>query len=612
MKIHVDIETYCPVDLSSSNVYVYTQHQDFRILMLAYCVGDGDIKIEEYSCNEDVLLGDFYKLVKETDYSLCAHNANFERVCLNSIGINTKIERWECTAARSSVYGLRKASLDYVAKSLNLNIQKDEKGKRLVKLFSSPGRLKEAPNDWEDFKKYCKQDVAVERELDSILPHLDSFERKCYIVDQEINDRGILFDKDFATNAVVDCDKFISALRIETSIVYGVANINSPSQVKNYINNNSNKNVDSVSKDVLQSLVEDKSLPSDIKNVVNARLRCSNSSSKKYAAMIKCGSRDNRIRGAFRYYGASRSGRWAGRGVQLHNLRRDAISSDEAKTMLQDKNADILDIYGRACRSCFKPSYGNKFYVSDYSAIEARVLSWIAGESWRLEEFRGEGKIYEASAERLFGVKKETITKDSEVRWKAKCAELALGYQGGTNALSNFVKEGAMSYFEMMSLVTKWRNANLKISRLWPDFEVAFRKCIYYKGKTLLNNIKIFYEDGHVKILLPSGRCLNYPLARIEPNGKITYGFGADREITYGGKLTENVVQAISRDILAEAMIAIRDAGYNIVGHVHDEIIVEISEKTNTLELDKLMTNISWAKGLPLSVSSEIRNEYGK
>lgn len=627
----IDIETYSDVDLVRSGVYAYTTSPKFEILLFAYSFDDDEVKVIDLATgetlpNEIILALEDEKIIKT------AFNANFERVCLSKY-LNKKLsaKSWRCTAVQAASLGLP-LSLDGVAQVLGLQKQKMKEGKELIKYFSVPCKPTKSNGErnrnyphhslerWEVFKKYCAQDVEVEKAIRKRLERypIITSEQEIYVLDQEINDRGILIDTKLVEKSI-ECENIHKEdIYAEAQKLTGLENPNSVIQLKQWLLENGVE-VESLSKKTVADLAKD--AEEDVQRLLNLRSQLSKTSVKKYEAIERVLCADKRVRGLLQFYGANRTGRWAGRLVQVQNLpqnhikdltlARDLVKNGEFETldMLFDNVSQVLS---ELIRTAFIPKENHRFIVADFSAIEARVIAWLAEEKWRLDVFNSHGKIYEASASQMFKIPIEEITKTSPLRQKGKISELALGYGGSVGALTAMgALDMGVKEEELQSLVSKWRQANPNITKLWWDIDKAAIKVVKEKSFEVVGKIKIFYEKGIMFITLPSGRNLSYIKPRLETNkfGRegITYeGIGAtkkwERIETYGPKLVENIVQATARDLLAEAMINVDKKGYEIVMHVHDEIIVEISKDKGSLKevCDVMAIAPEWAKGLPL------------
>jgi DNA polymerase len=541
-------------------------------------------------------------------------------------------------------------SLDSVAKALNLEQKKMSEGRALIRYFSMPckptkangGRTRNLPEHdpekWKVFKEYCIQDVNVEKAVRHKLRSvaITEQERALINLDREINDRGILIDTELITHAIRINDEYRKTLVEKAVELTGLDNPNSVSQLKTWIEEEDGTEIDTLSKTAIPEILENCN-SEKVREMLNIRTMLAKSSVKKYAAMLSAVRRNGRISGLLQFYGASRTGRWAGRLVQMQNLPQNHIPDlDLARQVVKSGEGDVLellygnvpDILSQLIRTAFVAKEGYAFAVADFSAIEARVLAWLAGERWRLDVFNSHGKIYEASASRMFKVPIDSITKGSELRQKGKVAELALGYQGSVGALKAMgADKSGLSEREMQGLVNAWREANPNIQKFWGIIEDAAMRAITDRTGAVINkNIKISCRNGRLRILLPSGRELTYLNAAIGENRfdrpSITY-LGLDQTTkkwgrleTYGGKLTENVTQAIARDCLAEALLRLDAAGYKTVMHVHDEVIIEVKKKEANIEkICGLMCDwgeTGWATGLPLKADGYVTDYYKK
>ncbi len=645
----IDIETYSSVDLIKSGVYKYVSAPDFSILLFAYAYDDEEIQIVDLTCEElpqNILLD-----LKNPKVTKTAYNSLFERVCINQyFDLHLPIEQWECTKVHSAVLGLP-TSLESVAEFLGLTNQKDKRGKQLINYFAKPckattsneGRTRNLPKHdlekWEQFKEYCVQDVAVERELRNILSEFPMTEREIelYHLDQKISDRGIKIDLALAKAAIQLNEELEDAIKNEICEITGLKNANSLLQLKNWLEESLGimlKSVDKESLDSLMQTVEDES----VKRVLELKQSIGKTSVKKYNAMLKS-EVDGVVRGVLQFYGASRTGRWAGRLIQVHNLPRNYLKDlDTIRDTVKTKNLEWFDfLYGEEnlqstlselVRTALVPhNKENIFVVADFSAIEARVLAWLCNEQWRLDVFKTHGKIYEASASEMFHVPIAAIGKNSPLRQKGKIAELALGYGGGTKAL---ISMGALQMGveedELQTLVNSWRSANRNITNFWRVIEKACKHVVRKGTSMKVECLTIYMQNGILFIQLPSGRALAYqkPIIKDNPFGGESLYYGSMNptsrkwEIvpTFGGKLTENIVQAIARDCLAESLFAVDHYGYDIIFHVHDEIIVECKKENARKALHDLghvmQERVPWAKGLPLRAEGYITAYYKK
>lgn len=573
-----------------------------------------------------------------------AFNAQFERVCLAKyLGINLSANSWQCTAVQSAMLGLP-LSLDGVSMVLNLEEKKMKEGKELIRYFSVPAKPSKsngvrnrnlpnhAPEKWDKFKDYCKRDVEVEKAIREKLKKypISIREQELYILDQRINDRGILVDLHLARNAI-QCDTAYRDIAIsESKRISGLENPNSVAQIKEWLSDQGHE-VESLSKKAVQEMIQE--TEGSVERFLELRTKLSKTSIKKYEAIKRSVCKDKRVRGLLQFYGANRTGRWAGRLVQVQNLPQNHLKDLElARKLLREDRFDDLELLfdsvpnllSELIRTAFIPKVGCSFIVADFSAIEARVIAWLAGETWRMNVFSSHGKIYEASASQMFKVAIEEVTKGSQLRQKGKISELALGYGGSVGALKSMgALEMGLKEEELQQLVNTWRNANPNITRLWWDIDKAAIQVVKEKGMQQVGKIKIQCKSGILFITLPSGRNLCYIKPRLEENkfGRegITYeGITENKRWgrieTYGPKLVENIVQGIARDLLAEALLNVDKVGYDIVMHVHDEIVVEaIGSEENLNEVCRLMAVApSWAKGLLLRADGFICDFYKK
>lgn len=686
----IDIETYSPVDISKEGVYKYVQHPDFAILMLAYAFDDEPARIVDLACGEELPL-DVFRALHAPYTELTAHNAQFERTCINKF-FNYAIppERWSCTMVHASMVGLPMA-LGQVAIVLKLAQQKDTEGKALIRYFCVPckpskangGRTRNlpahAPEKWQKFKDYCVQDVVVEREIRNRISfyEISDTEKALYCLDQRINDRGVLVDHDFVENAIAIDAQHRATLVAEASALTGLSNVNSVTQVKAWLEAEIGEDIATLRKDDVTNLLGSTDSES-AKRMLEIRRELSKTSIKKYAAMLACEGADGRARGLLQHYGAGRTGRWAGRLIQVQNMTKndDRIDIDIPRTLVAQGNADMLDLLyssipdmlSQLVRTSFVAAPGNRFIVCDAAAIEARIIAWLADEQWRLEVFKTHGKIYEASAAQMFKVPIESIDKKNPLRQKGKISELALGFGGGTPALEAMgALRMGLTEDELQPLVDAWRKANPGIVALWKIMERAAIEAVETGQRVhACHNVHFYTQKGVLFMQLPSSRCLSYmrPQIKINTLVQITYVEDASkvyekgkkrtlnaamaagvvrtgiavysgepfnvkslsyegmnqttkqwqRQPTYGGSLTENACQAIARDCLADAMTRVDAAGYKIILHVHDEIVMEVPEGFGSLEeVEAIMSEpLPWAPGLPLGADGFESKYYKK
>ena len=650
-KLHIDVETYSSIDIRKAGAYKYTQSIDFEILMVAYAFDREPIELIDLAQGEK-LPERFLQALVNPQVEKHAHNANFERNAFKAVGYDVPINQWHCSAIKAGYCGLP-LSLEMASVALKLEEKgKLSTGKALIRYFCVPikptkanGRRKRNfPNHdlekWEEFKIYCIGDVEAEREIGRRLKSytLPIFERKNYILDQEINDRGIKIDTAMARNAY-DIDRQNSeVLKHKLIELTGLENPNSPAQLKSWLSEAMGREVKSLAKGEIPALIEEAESET-VKKVLKLRTKASKTSIKKYIAMQNCVCYDGRAHGLFQFYGANRTGRWAGRLIQLQNLPQNHLKDlDGARKAFASGDYDLVTMLyenisstlSQLIRTAFIAKEGHTFVVADFSAIEARVIAWLAGESWRLDVFNSHGKIYEASASMMFGIPIEQITKGSGLRQKGKVAELALGYQGSVGALVQMGGEDmGLTEPEMKEIVRKWRDANPAIVRLWKQVEGFAIRAVKTRKRVVLPKYKnlAFEYDGRVlTIELPSGRKLFYQSPTITTNkwNKPSLKYKGVNQTTkkwgwidsYGGKFVENIVQAIARDLLAAAMLKLNWEGYKIVMHVHDEPVCETPLESAEKDLEKICeimgTEIPWAKDLPLAADGYITPYYKK
>lgn len=642
-KISIDIETFSDIDLIKCGVYKYADSPAFEILLFAYSIDDGEIYIVDLVSGEE-LPEEIAEAIKSDTVIKTAFNAQFERVCLSKhLGILLDPSSWYCTAVQAAELSLP-SSLADVGAALGLERQKMTEGKELIKYFCVPckptksngGRTrnmpKDAPEKWTLFKEYCKRDVDVERQIAKKLEMypISESEHRLYVLDQRINDRGVLVDLSLAQQAI-KINSIQTAVATEQAYTLtGLENPNSVAQLKDWLIENGVE-IDSLSKKAVAALADE--TDGDIQEMLHLRLLMSKTSVKKYEAVMRSVCKDNRVRGMMRFCGASRTGRWSGNILQPQNLPQNHLPDlTLARDIVKDGDFEMLDmtfgnvpnVLSELIRTVLIPKQNHRFIVADFSAIEARVLSWLAGEQWRLDTFRNGGDIYCASASQMFRVPVEKHGVNGHLRQKGKISELACGYGGSVGALKNMgTVEMGVPEDELQGLINDWRNANPHIVKLWTEVGNTAMKAIKEKTIVSLGKLVFMYERGILFIRLPSGRRLSYIKPRIGTNrfggDSITYmGVSAskkwERLETFGGKLVENIVQAIARDLLASAMMNVANAGYNIVFHVHDEIIAEAPDGQGSVdEMCMLMSiNPDWADGIPLSADGYECEYYRK
>ena len=640
--ITIDIETKSDKDISKCGVYAYTDTPYFDILLFAYSIDGQPVQVVDMANGEEIPENVLAALVDENVIKM-AFNVNFERVCLSkylrknypqyfqsysidedTVGDFLNPESWHCSMIHARTLGLP-SSLAEVGKVLGIEQQKMTEGKALIKFFCVPYDTIDGvpqfhsptdyPDKWEIFKAYNKRDVEAELEIDRRLSRfpVPDFLWKEFYLDQEINDRGILVDMQLADKAIGLDAEAKEELTAEMKRLTGVENPNSVYQLLDWLETQGYKS-DSLGKTQVQELIKTAKEP--VKSVLQMRLQLSKSSVKKYTAMKNPACSDNRARGMFSFYGASRTGRWAGRNVQLQNLPQNYLPDlSEARELvkygsfedIQMLYDDVPDTLSQLIRTAFIPRQGMKFIVADFSAIEARVIAWLAGEEWRMKAFANGEDIYCASASKMFGVPVVKHGENGQLRQKGKISELACGFGGSVGAMKA-MGGSEMSDAELKQIVTDWRTASPHIVQLWWDVENAAIKAVRDKTETETHGIHFSYESGFLFIKLLSGRRLAYVKPRIGENrfggDSITYeGIGTGRKWerleTYSGKLVENIVQATARDLLFYSMQTLSQ--YFIVGHIHDEMIIECPKDTKLDEICQQMARTpDWAKGLLL------------
>jgi DNA polymerase len=646
MLLAIDIETFSDISLPDCGVYRYVDSPSFKILLFAYAIDEDPVQIIDIASGEKIPKA-IEKAIFDKAVTKTAFNAQFERVCLSKhFGKHIEPESWSCTMVKALTLGIA-GNLDSVSKTLGFPIDKQKlfTGKNLIRLFSIPRKVQknddaqmsflgektrllpsDKPEEWQQFKEYCIQDVVVERK---IRKKLESFqtsedEMKIWYLDQKINDYGVMLDQDFVKQAIDIDARYAQQLMDRYREVTGLDNPKSVAELKKWLEPRLGFEVKAVTKETMPELLKAaKDLP-EVKEALKIRQETAKTSVSKYTKMEDVICSDKRARGLLQFYGANRTGRWAGRLIQVQNLPQNKISDlDTARQIVRSGDLELLEmvydkvpfILSQLIRTAFIPSEGHRFIVADFSAIEARVIAWMAGEAWRMEVFKTHGKIYEASAAQMFKVPIESIHKGSPLRQKGKVAELALGYQGAAGAL---IQMGALKMGlteeELPELVSQWRAANTKITKFWYDVENAAIEAVSDRTTVeIQKGIKFIYQPGILFIQLPSGRRLAYLRPKVEKHdkfvGKVKLTFeGLDenynwvREDTYGGKLVENIVQATARDCLRDAMLRLDEADYHIAFHVHDEVILDEEIDTGSLdEVTAIMGKpITWAPDLPL------------
>ena len=643
-NLEIDIESFSDVDLAKCGVYKYASAPDFEVILFAYSVDGGPVRQIDIACGEKIP-AEIIAALEDNTVTKWAFNANFERVCLSRyLGYPTgdylMPDSWRCSMVWAAYLGLP-LSLEGVGTVLGLEKQKLTEGKNLIKYFCQPcaptksngGRTRnlpaDAPEKWEAFKSYNIRDVEVEMAIQARLSNYPVPESvwEEYHLDQEINDRGIMIDRELVDQALLIDARSKSDLTARLQAMTGLDNPNSVQQLKGYLADRGIE-ADSLGKKEVAAMI--KTVPGDIAEVLSLRLQLAKSSVKKYQAMRNSACEDDRCRGMFFFYGANRTGRFSGRIVQLQNLPQNHIPDlAEARSLVKYGDYEALEllyenipeVLSELIRTAFVPQPGYKFCVADFSSIEARVLSWLAGERWRMEVFVNNGDIYCASASAMFGVPVEKHGRNAELRQKGKIAELALGYGGSVGALKSMgALEMGLAEEELQPLVDSWRTANPNIVRFWWDVDRAVKKAVKQRGPSVLRGIRFECRSGMLFITLPSGRRLAYVKPRIGENRfggeSVTYeGVGGtkkwERIESYGPKFVENIVQAISRDILCYAMRTLSHC--RICAHVHDELIIEC-RKDASLEAicEQMGRTPPWAEGLVLRADGYETRFYKK
>ena len=629
--LSIDIETYSDVDLSKCGVYAYSDSPNFEILLFAYAFDEEPTQIVDLACGER-LPERVLAALENPEITKAAFNAQFERTCISKyLEQRLTPSGWQCTAVQSAMLALP-LSLDSVGEVLDIQRKKLKEGADLVRFFSMPckptksnggrtrNRPEDAPEKWERFKTYCIRDVDAEREIRQKLwkfPIPES-EMELYRMDQEINDRGILVDQQLVENAVLCDNQYRQMVTARAYELTGLSNPNSPVQIKGWLAEHGVE-AEKLDKKTVKGLISE--TDGEVLEVLKLRLLMAKTSVKKYEAIERSVCSDGRVHGLLQFYGANRTGRWAGRLVQVQNLPQNHIPDLElARSLVKGQRFEDLDllydstpeVLSELIRTAFVPKPGCRFIVADFSAIEARVLAWFAGEQWRLDTFVEGGDIYCASASKMFGVPVVKHGVNGHLRKKGKIAELALGYGGAVGALTSMgALDMGMQEEELQPLVSQWRNSNPHITKFWWDVDAAAVKAVKERMGVVLGNLCFTYRSGILFVTLPSGRKLSYIKPRMTQNRfgreSLSYeGVGESKKWmrieTYGPKLVENIVQATARDLLALAMLRLRNQGFDIVMHIHDEAVLEVPDGVSGVEeICQIMSEQpDWAAGLPL------------
>ena len=632
--LHLDLETYSSVDIAKSGLYKYVDSPDFEILLLAYAWDDDPVQVLDLTGEHPAELDAVIAAIENPDITKVAHNCAFERACLRKyLGCSLFANEWQDTMILAAMNGLPQ-SLDAAGAALRLQDQKIKEGTSLISYFCKPckptfsngGRTRNlpchAPDKWERFKTYCARDVEVEREifrrLSVVAAYVPDWERRVFELDSRINDRGVLVDLDFVESAMVVDRAFNDKHFAEMQRLTGLDNPGSVAQLKQWLES-VGVSCDSLNKQTVADLIEQTTDPT-IRRVLELRQQLGKTSIKKYETMQAAACHDGRVRGIMQYYGAGRTGRWAGRIVQPQNLPQNHLDQIEtARELVGSKDLDLLemiydsvpDVLSQLIRTALIAPPGHTFLVADYSAIEARVIAYLAGERWMMDAFSAGKDLYCETASQMFGVPVVKHGVNGDLRAKGKIATLACGYGGGVGALKAFgADKMGLTDPEMQDIVTQWRAASPTIPRFWRETEHAVKRALGTPGKSQripCCGVTYWRDSDALRCKLPSGRVLSYWGARLDDSGSICF-MGQnqttrkwERTETWGGKLVENIVQAFARDCLAVALMRLDAAGYKIVFHVHDEIIAEAPDGARWEDMAEIMAQpIDWAPGLLL------------
>ena len=642
-ELSIDLESFSDVDLIKCGVYAYADSPAFEILLFAYSFDGGETQIIDLAQGEK-LPAEVEEAIFDVSVTKTAYNANFERTCLSKhFGRYIPPESWHCSAVQAAMLALPR-SLEDVGRVLGLDEQKMKEGKELIRYFCVPckptkangGRTRNlpchAPEKWELFKTYCKRDVDVEKSIRRKLHNfpIPESEMELYRLDQRINDRGVLVDMGLVEQAIA-CERLHK--EVVTKRAYeltGLENPNSVAQLKGWLGD-MGMEAESLSKKAVAEMIAE--TDGEVEELLKLRLLMAKTSVKKYEAMERSVCSDGRVHGMLMFCGANRTSRWSGKIVQIQNLPKNYIPDLELARDLvkQGRFEDIELLYdstpnvlSELIRTAFIPKQGCRFVVADFSAIEARVMGWLSGEEWVLDVFRGDGKLYEMTASRMFGIPMAEIGKGSPERAKGKVASLSCQYGGSKNGLISMgALDMGLTEEELPPLVAAWRKANPHMVQFWWDVDAAAIKAVTEKQRTKVGRIIFEYKSGILFITLPSGRRLSYVKPRMAVNkfGRdgLTYeGISENKKWsrieTYGPKLVENIVQGTARDLLAEAMLRVEKKGYPIVMHCHDEIIAEVPEGIGSVdEMCEIMAiQPKWAEGLPLRADGYSCSFYQK
>lgn len=641
--LSIDLETYSSEELNEVGVHKYAEAPDFDVLLFAYSIDYGKVEVVDIAGGEK-LPTFLYQMLTDPEVVKTAYNAAFERTALTAwLGLPMPPEQWSCTMVLAAQAGLP-LGLEAVGNALGLPPDQSKKdGSALIRYFCKPcaptlsngGRTRNMPWDdydkWDRFVEYNRRDVEVENTIRKKLLHLlpNATEQKFWCLDQKINDTGVKLDLELIKNAIAFNDRYTTGLAEEAYALSGIGNVKSQQQIKDWLYAQEGVAFDSLNKKAMPSVLA--SLKTEeAKKFLELRTELSKTSVAKYNKMLECACKDAHARGLFQFYGATRTGRFSGRLIQLQNLPQNHIDDiADIRSLvragyyddLKDRLPNIASTLSQLIRTAIIPETGCRFIVADFSAIEARVIAWFAHEEADLEEFRGAGKIYELTAARMFGVPKESIVKGGanyDLRPKGKVATLACGYGGGAKALIAMgALQSGIPEEELPALVKQWRDAHVNICAWWRSLEAAAKQAIRTKSSATdhIGNVVFEYEQKNLYMVLPSGRRIAYINAQIGTNrfGNVSIVYAGQNQVThkwemletYGGKLAENCVQATARDCLRDAMLRLDDAGFDIRAHVHDEVIINEPKDGRSLdEVIKLMcTPPEWAPDLPLNAA---------
>lgn len=642
-ELGIDIETYSSNDLTTGGVYKYIEAEDFTILLFAYSIDGAPAECVQLACGEE-LPPEIRAALTDPEVTKTAFNATFERLCISKyLGMDRPMDpaQWKCTMVRAARMGLP-LSLAQCGEVLKLEDRKMSEGKALIRYFSCPNKVKKQgmvrmirhhpesdPEKWATFVKYNIRDVDVEQAILKKVRRLEvpKFDEDLYVADQEINDRGVLVDQVLVNNAARFDAEYKDELLAQAKELTGMENPNSPAQLKIYLNKVTGLSIESLNKKDMEDLDQQLMFWPRAQKMLKLRKEMAKTSNKKYNAIQECMCKDGRVHGLLQFCGAARTGRWAGRLVQLQNLPQNHLTDlNYARNLVKQGDLDefemnysnVTQVLSELIRTAFIAKPGCIFHVCDFSAIEARVIAWVAGEKWVIDAFKHGKDIYCETASKMFNCKVEKHGENADLRPKGKVAVLGLGYGGGVAALEAMggAKLG-LTQDEEKSIVKMWRNSNPHIVKLWENVERAAISAIQTGNTVVINRgIEISKKWGMLCIKLPSGRTICYPRAEVgvekddgwrgdhpiieyEGLNQVTKKWGKIR--TYGGKLTENIIQAIARDILGTVILRAKSKGMNVVFHIHDEIIVEASKDQTLENVEALFSEpIEWCPGLPL------------